>query len=91
MLHPTHKTGLKLLCIQPGKDQAKGVMRWDSVRESQHRFQPVLIGVSKLFCLDPVIRSAYDCTDCDNDDVAQLMKLCAFNPGIFQILKMLNQ
>src|SRR6266508_4244065 len=61
--------------VQLGKNIAKGIVRWNSVRQLQKSAQPVYIGFTTLFHFGEVLGSADRRQDGDGDDVDQLVAL----------------
>ena len=80
-----------MLGVQPCQDLGKGIMRWYAMLQSQHLFQPLLLGPPKSFFLNLVVRSADDSTYGNHYDVVQLMTHRPFDTGVFPFRNMLNR
>ena len=81
---PLHETPLELLRVQPGEDLAESVVGRDAVGQFQEGPEPLFLALAGQFHVDPGVSAADDRTNCDGNDVQQLMPLAAVHPGVIQ-------
>src|SRR4030095_3952322 len=67
-LHPSHEAFLKCGRFEGGKDARKGIVRWDTVVQSQEGFMSFFFTVSELFHLGEVFGPAHRRPDSKRDD-----------------------
>src|SRR5262249_17034725 len=72
-LHPGDEALLEFSGVQLGKDIAKGIVRWDSIRQFQKGAQPVSVRFTPLFHFSEVLGSTDRRQYGDSDDVDQFV------------------
>src|SRR5262245_25011478 len=70
-LNPRDEALIELGDVQPGKDIAEGIVRWNSIRQIQKGTQPVCIRFTPLLHFREPLVSADRRQDGDGDDVDQ--------------------
>lgn len=90
-LHPGGEAVGECVGVQGGKDPAKGVMRWNAVRQVEEVGEEIDLGFTELFDLRPAFRATNHGADGNGQDVFQWVELGAVDAGIFKLGEMLQQ
>ena len=90
-LDPFQKAALKFRRVQGRKDPPEGVMRGNPIWQLQEPAEPFFLGLAKFGHFHPTIRATDHRANGDQDDVQQLVRFRAVNPGIRQGRKTRSQ
>ena len=89
-LGPGDEAVLQLHWVQAGEDIAEGVVGRNAVGQFQKALKPGQLAFAEQFYMDPGIGSADGGADGDGQNVHQFMPSGAFNPGILQLGKVIE-
>src|SRR5580704_1238230 len=80
---------MKCSRIESVEDAFERVMGWNSVAELKKTSQPVTAFPAECRNLLPIFSATYDRTQCDDDNIEQLMFLVSIDPRVFNAAKMM--
>ena len=89
-LRPVHKTRLKALRMQAGKDAANGIMGGNPMGQSQQGLEPGLLALAKEFHVLEAFSAGQEGADSDDQDIEEVMLLRPRNAGGLSGAKMLD-